>query len=232
MNDKSVKIPRHVGYIMDGNRRWAKSYGLPTYEGHLAAFNVLKDILRATVEKGVEYVSFYAFSTENWKRSEEEVNGLMKLALRVFKTDVDELVKENVRLRVIGRNEGLSVEVIKAAREAEAKTAHCTRVTLGICLNYGGQLEVVDAVKNLINKGVTASDITETTITENIYCPDIPPVDMIVRTGGEQRLSNFMLWRGSYSELLFLDKFWPDMTKRDVGAIIKEYGKRQRRFGN
>lgn len=230
MNEVS-KIPRHIGYIMDGNRRWAKSHGLPAYEGHLAGFNTLKDILRATVEQGTEFVSFYAFSTENWKRIEDEVNGLMKLALRVFKTDLNELINENVRLRVIGRDKGLSSEVIKAARDAEAKTAHCTRATLVICLNYGGKAEIVDAARALIREGVSEEAISEEMINQKIYAPDIPPVDLIVRTGGEQRLSGFMLWRSTYSELMFIDKLWPAIETKDVTAVIKEYGKRQRRFG-
>lgn len=232
MNDETPKIPRHVGYIMDGNRRWARSHGIPTYEGHLAGYNTIKDVLRATVEAGVEYVSFYAFSTENWKRDEGEVSAIMKLIMRLYKTDFQELINENIRVKILGRDDGLSKDIIKAAREAEEKSAHCTRATVLICFNYGGHAEIVDAVRTLVDKGAAAKDITEATIAENIYGPDMPPVDMIVRTGGEQRLSGFMLWRSTYSELMFIDKFWPAIETRDVTAIIKEYGKRQRRFGN
>ena len=232
MDENTAQIPRHIGYIMDGNRRWAKGHGLPVYEGHLAGYNTFKDVLRATVEKGVEYISVYAFSTENWKRSEDEVNKLMKLVLRAFKNDINELVEQNIRVRVIGADEGLSDDVIKAARNVEEKTAQCTRATIVGGFNYGGKAEFVDAVRQLMSKGTKSDHVTEEAIEQNLYGPDIPPVDMIVRTGGEQRLSNFMLWRSSYSELMFIDKLWPDMTKRDVTAIIKEYGKRQRRFGN
>lgn len=231
MNKETAKIPRHVGYIMDGNRRWAKSHGLPAYEGHLAGYNTIKDILRANVEQGVKFVSFYAFSTENWKRSQEEVDRLMKLMLKLYKTDFKELVDENIRLRILGREAGLSEEMIKAARDVEEKTAHCTQATAVICFNYGGQVEIVDAARALIDKDIKSSDINIDLISENIYEPDIPPLDMIVRVGGEKRLSNFMLWRSAYSELMFMDKFWPDMEEKDVTNIIKEYGKRQRRFG-
>ncbi len=231
MHDTNLKIPRHVGYIIDGNRRWATRHGLPKYEGHLAGYNVLKDILRATVEAGVEFVSIYAFSTENWKRGEGETGKLMKLALRLFKSDINELIKENIRLRVIGNQEGLSQTVIEAAHSAEAKSAHCSRATLGLCFNYGGQQEIADAVQKIVRKGVDSEDITSEMIEQNLYTPDIPPVDIVVRTSGEQRISNFMLWRTSYSEFLFLDKLWPDMTSQDVKSIIEEYNRRGRRFG-
>ena len=231
MNEEAIKIPRHVGYIIDGNRRWARAHGLPTYEGHLAGYNTFKDILRATIDHGVNYVSIYAFSTENWKRGEGETGKLMKLALRLFKTDIQELVDENIRVQVLGTDDGLSDKVIAAARGAEQKTAHCTRATLAICFNYGGQQEILDAARAMIAKSATPDDITEENFAKHLYAPDIPPLDMIVRTSGEQRLSNFMLWRAAYSELLFLDKFWPDMTTEDVSDIIQEYSRRHRRYG-
>lgn len=232
MNEEALKIPRHIGYIIDGNRRWAKTHGLPAYEGHLAGYNTLKDILRTTVEQGVEYVSIYGFSTENWKRSEGETDKLMKLAVRLFKTDISELVNENIRLRVLGTEKGLSEKVVEAARNAEEKTAHCTRATVVICFNYGGHEEILDATKAIIAKDIDAEAITEKMFANNLYAPDIPPVDIIVRTSGEQRISGFMLWRAAYAELLFLDKLWPDMEDGDVTAIIKEYTKRNRRFGS
>lgn len=231
MSEEVNAVPRHVGYIVDGNRRWAKKHGLPTYEGHLAGYNTLKDILRATVDMGVEYVSLYAFSTENWKRGEGETGKLMKLALRLFKTDLNELLEEDIRLRVLGTTDGLSEEVEKAARQAEEATAHCTRATVALCFNYGGQREIVDAVRTLVAQGASAQEITEKSIAANLYAPDVPPVDIVVRTSGEERLSNFMLWRVAYSEMLFVEKYWPDMTKEDVEIIIDEYQKRSRRFG-
>ena len=210
-------IPRHLGYIIDGNRRWAKQHGLPTYEGHLAGYNVLKEVALENLSLGVEYMSIYIFSTENWSRSQQEVKGLMSLILRLFTTDADMFDSYNVRLKVLGGRDRLDIKILKAIDSLEARTANNTAGTLVICLNYGGQSEIVDAVKAIVRSGVDADDITA--------------VDMIVRTSGEKRLSNFMLWRAAYSEFLFLDKLWPDMTKEDVTAIIKEYSKRNRRFG-
>lgn len=230
MSDEK-RIPRHIGYIVDGNRRWAKQHGLPAYEGHLAGYNTLRDIIIATSNQGVEFASIYAFSTENWKRGEGETGKLMKLALRLFKSDLKDLIKENIRLQVLGTDEGLSDEVIRAAREAEEATAHCTGLTAGLCFNYGGQNEIVDAVKEIVDLGLESDDVTEELIEQHLYSPDIPPVDIVVRTSGEQRISNFMLWRSAYSEFLFLDKYWPDMTAQDVTDIIEEYNRRSRRYG-
>ncbi len=231
MNDESAEIPRHVGYIIDGNRRWARTHGLPAYEGHLAGYNTVWDILRATIEQGVKYVSIYGFSTENWKRDESETGKLMQLAVKLFKTDIHQLVDENIRLRVLGTEKGLSDNIVKAAREAERKTAHCTRATVAVCFNYGGHEEILDATRAMIADGVKPDEVSEELLAGHLYAPDVPPIDIIVRTGGEQRLSNFMLWRSTYSELLFLDSLWPDMDKKDVAGIIKEYAKRNRRHG-
>ena len=224
-------LPTHVGFIVDGNRRWAKAHGLPTYEGHMAGYNALQDVLLELLDRGVTYASAYVFSTENWKRSEDEVNRLMKLLMKIFKSDIDIFIERNVRLRVIGTRDGLTTEINTAIDEAEARTAHLTGGQAVLCFNYGGQLEIVDAVKKIIHSKVKDDDITPELIGENIYAPDVPPCDLIVRTSGEQRLSNFMLWRSAYSEFLFLDKHWPDMTKEDVTAILEEYSRRGRRYG-
>ncbi len=231
VDDAAPAIPRHVGYIVDGNRRWAKKHGLPPYEGHLAGYNALKEVALATLEAGAEYMSAYAFSTENWRRSKEEVQKLMALTLRVLKADTPEFNAHNVRLRVIGSQEGVDPKILAAIRDTEEATAHNTGGTFVVCFNYGGQLEITDAVKKIVQSGVKAEDVTEELIAENIYAPEVPPLDLLVRTSGEQRLSNFMLWRSAYAELLFLKKAWPDMTKDDVTAIMKEYARRQRRFG-
>lgn len=230
-NDAPI-LPRHVGYIVDGNRRWAKAHGLPVYEGHLAGYTALKEVGLATLAAGVEYMSAYVFSTENWKRSADEVRKLMRLTLKVLSADVPEFNKYNVRLRVIGSREGVDPKIVKAIEKAEAATAENTGGEFALCFNYGGQREIVDAVKKLVQQGVAAEDITEERIAKSLYAPEVPPIDMVVRTSGEQRLSNFMLWRSAYSELLFLEKNWPEMTKDDVTAIIKEYATRQRRFGS
>lgn len=230
MSEKEI-IPNHVGFIIDGNRRWAKAHGLPTYEGHLAGYNALKDVLLETLSRGVKYASAYVFSTENWKRSEEEVGHLMGLLLKILESDTPIFVKNNVRLRVVGSREGLSGAILKAIDRAEATTANLDGGELLLCLNYGGQLEIADAVKKIVQSGVGPELITPELISQYIYAPEVPPCDLIVRTSGEQRLSNFMLWRSAYSELMFIDKNWPDMTRDDVSAILEEYAKRNRRHG-
>lgn len=224
-------VPQHIGFIVDGNRRWAKQHGLPAYEGHLAGYNGLKEVLLETLRRGVKYASAYVFSTENWKRSQEEVGHLMGLLLKVLEADVPVFLEHNVRLRVIGSREGLSETLVKAIDRAEEKTKDLTGGDLLLCLNYGGHLEIADAVKKIIQSGVGADEVTSELVAENLYAPDVPPCDFIVRTSGEQRLSNFMLWRAAYSELLFLEKHWPDMHAEDVANILEEYSKRQRRFG-
>lgn len=223
--------PQHVGFIVDGNRRWAKKHGLPTYEGHLAGYNAIQDIAKATFDAGVKYVSAYIFSTENWKRSEEEVGKLMGLVLKLLTSDLPVFDKNNIKLRVLGSRVGVDERIVKAIDEAEARTANNTAGTLAVCFNYGGHLEITDAVKKIVQSGIKPEDINEDIVSQNIYAPEVPPVDVIVRTSGEQRISNFMLWRAAYSEMIFLNKPWPDMTKEDVSYVLKEYAKRSRRFG-
>lgn len=224
-------MPTHIGYIVDGNRRWAKEHGLPTYEGHMAGYNALHDVLLETLQRGVKYASAYVFSTENWKRSEDEVSRLMKLLLKILKSDIKTFDENDIRLRVIGTDDGLSNEILRAIADAEDQTKNNKSGELLLCLNYGGQLEIADAVKKIVRSGVGAEDITPDLIGQNIYAPEVPPCDLIVRTSGEQRLSNFMLWRAAYSELMFIDKKWPEMTPADVADILDEYANRQRRFG-
>ncbi|OYX44196.1 di-trans,poly-cis-decaprenylcistransferase [Candidatus Saccharibacteria bacterium 32-49-12] len=228
MNDVA---PRHIGYIIDGNRRWAKSHGLPTYEGHLAGYNAIKDVALATLEAGVKYMSAYVFSTENWKRSEDEVNRLMSLIMKLFSSDIHFFTDNDVKLVVLGTREGLDDKIVAAIEEAEALTADGSSGTFALCFNYGGHLEIAEACKKIVQSGIRPEDITPDVVAENLYSPELPPCDLIVRTSGEQRLSNFMLWRAAYSELIFLKKNWPEMTKEDVSDIIKEYQQRHRRFG-
>ena len=224
-------IPNHIGYIVDGNRRWAGKHGLPVYEGHLAGYNAIQEVAKATFDAGVNYISAYIFSTENWKRSEEEVGRLMGLVLKLLTSDLKQLEENDIRLKVLGSRKGVSEKILQAIDEAEARTTNNRRGTLALCFNYGGQIEITEAVKKIVQSGLAAEAITPEIITQNIYIPEIPPVDLIVRTSGEQRLSNFMLWRAAYSELLFLEKLWPDMTKDDVTAILEEYSQRDRRIG-
>lgn len=223
--------PQHIGYIVDGNRRWAKQHGIPSYEGHLAGYNAIHEIAVATFDAGVKYMSAYIFSTENWKRSEDEVSKLMGLVLRLLTSDLPIFDKHNIKLKILGSRDRVSDKILKAIDDAEARTANNTAGTLAICFNYGGQLEIVDACKKIVQAGTDADEITTELIEQNLYAPEIPPIDIVVRTSGEQRLSNFMLWRAAYSELMFIDKPWPDMTKDDVEHILEEYARRGRRFG-
>lgn len=223
--------PAHIGYILDGNRRWAKKHGLPTYEGHLAGYNALKDVIEATADAGVKYISFYTFSTQNWGRAENEVRGIMRLVRRLFKSDIKQLTDEGFRLVVLGSKDHLPDDIIELVSKAEAVSKDGTRATLAMCFNYGGQEEIIRATRRLIERGVDASDVTLESFNEVLDQPDVPECDLIVRTSGEQRLSDFMLWRSAYSEFLFLDKYWPEMTKEDVVAILNEYKQRERRKG-
>lgn len=228
----SQTIPVHLGFILDGNRRWARQHSIPEFDGHLAGYTALTEVIRACFDSGVKYVSIYAFSTENWQRDQSEVSHLMKLALHAFSKDLKNLVKDRIKVRFLGTKEGLSGKIMTVMEKAEEATMLFEGKTLAVCFNYGGQEEIVSAVRAAARDGIDPQNLTERDITEHLYASDIPPVDMVVRTSGEQRISNFMLWRISYSELLFLDKYWPDMNPEDVDTIIAEYGRRQRRFGN
>jgi undecaprenyl diphosphate synthase len=231
MESDTMAVPQHVGFILDGNRRWARKHSIPEFDGHLAGYTALKEVLKACYDQGVPYVSVYAFSNENWQRDGKEVSNLMRLVLHAITSDLKELVKNRVQVRFMGRTEGLSAKILKGIEKAEEATRHFERGVLAICFNYGGQQEIVDATKKCIADGLTAEEIDEAAIAARLYGPDVPPVDMVVRTSGEKRISNFMLWRIAYSELMFIDKYWPDMTKDDVTDIIKEYSRRTRRFG-
>jgi undecaprenyl diphosphate synthase len=231
MPESENLIPRHLGFILDGNRRWAKKHGLPIYEGHLAGYNAAKDVAFEALAKGVEFMSVYIFSTENWNRSKDEVTKLMGLILKILQSDVHLFNENNVKLKIVGLRDGVDSNMLKAMDKAEAATASNTGGVLAICFNYGGQQEIADAVKKIIQSGAKPEEVTTELIAENLYAPEVPAIDMMVRTSGEQRISNFMLWRIAYSELMFIKKMWPDMTKDDVADIMKEYARRHRRFG-
>lgn len=224
-------LPTHVGFIMDGNRRWAKQNGKPTFEGHFAAQKVLRDTVYHAVEKGVAYVSVYAFSNENWSRSQEEITYLMEQVAKALAAFSGELVEKGIRTVVLGRRERLSKSVLKSIDEIEQKTADGTLATLAICFNYGGYVEIADSLKAILAEGVDSSDITSELIAQHIYHPEIPPLDLIIRTSGEERLSGFMLWRAAYSEFIFRKEYWPDFTVDALDECLLEYSKRQRRFG-
>ncbi|NCU30314.1 di-trans,poly-cis-decaprenylcistransferase [Candidatus Saccharibacteria bacterium] len=227
----SGKIPTHVGYILDGNRRWAKQHGLPVYEGHMAGYEALRDVIDATADAGVKYISFYSWSTENWNRAKEEVQAVMNLIRRLFTRELKELEKKGYKLVVLGIKDQLPDDILKMIDQVEASSAKGDRATLAVCFNYGGQQEIVRATQRILEQGVKPSEIDEKKFAQYLDHPEVPPCDLIVRTSGEQRLSNFMLWRSAYSEFIFLEKYWPDMRPEDVTAILEEYNNRSRRFG-
>jgi len=225
------EVPTHVGYILDGNRRWAKKHGLPTYEGHLAGYNALYDVIKASSDAGVEFISLYTFSAQNWSRAEEEVNGILKIIRRMFRGMLKRLIKDGHRVIVLGSREGVPDDIVTLIEEAEASSKDGMRSTVAICFNYGGQEEIVRAARRLVERGVGVEDVTMGSVASALDHPEVPPCDLIVRTSGERRLSDFMLWRAAYSEFIFLDKYWPEMTKEDVTSILEEYTRRSRRFG-
>lgn len=230
-DEEKPKVPEHIGYILDGNRRWAKKHGLPTYEGHLAGVSALEEVIEATVEAGVKYISFYTWSTENWNRAEEEVRATMKIVRSLFKKELKRLIKEGCKFVALGDMDTIPGDIRDMISEAEEASKHGTRATLIMCFNYGGQQEIVRAAQRMAEDGVDAGEITAEQFEKYLDHPEIPPCDLIVRTSGEQRLSNFMLWRSAYSEFIFLEKLWPDMREADVAAIIEEYKNRSRRYG-
>jgi undecaprenyl diphosphate synthase len=224
-------VPVHLGLILDGNRRWARSQGLPTLEGHRKGYDNLKTIARHAFESGVQYVSAYIFSTENWTRAKEEVDYLMNLAIKIASKDAAELIKENIKIVVLGIEDKLDTKLVEMWRRNEEDSKNNTGGTLALCFNYGGLREISDAVKQVVAKGTKAEDISEEMITQNLYHPEVPPVDLMIRTSGEQRISNFMIWRIAYAELYFTGKHWPAFTPADLDIALAEYKKRQRRYG-
>ncbi|MBI1856648.1 di-trans,poly-cis-decaprenylcistransferase [Candidatus Saccharibacteria bacterium] len=224
-------VPVHLGLILDGNRRWAKANGLPAFEGHRRGYENLKTIGKTAIKRGVKYISAYVFSTENWQRSKEEVDYLMKLLLWVAKHEVAEMNKDGIRVRFMGSRDRLSAKILRAIDEAEIKTKDNVNGTLALCLNYGGRQEIVEAFQKMAANDIATNAINEQTIADNLYQPDIPPVDLIIRTSGEQRISNFMLWRAAYSELYFTDVHWPDFNEAELDKALEEYAARHRRYG-
>lgn len=235
MEDIANKVPTHLGVIVDGNRRWAKERGLTTYQGHKRGFEVLKEIAYACKDRGIKYLSGYIFSTENWNRSQSEVDYLMKIFLHAFKYDAKKMIDDGFRIIFLGRRDRLSGEILHEMDQVEEWSKDNTATTLALHFNYGGRAELVDAARHLAADVVTGkanlADVTDEKFRQYLYHPELPDLDMMVRTSGEQRLSGFMLWRVAYSELMFIDKNWPDMTEKDLDDVIAEYRHRNRRFG-
>lgn len=227
----TASSPRHLGLILDGNRRWAVEHGLAPFKGHRQGYDVLKTIAEHAFSKGVSYVSAYVFSTENWKRSKQEVTYLMKLLRWILSDELQGMHEKNYRILVVGSPVELSASLQKAIRHAEEMTHANTGGTFVFCLNHGGHREIAEAVQRVVESGVAASDIDEACIARALDQPDVPPIDLVIRTSGEQRLSNFMIWRTAYSELMFRDELWPDFSTRALDECLVEYTQRQRRFG-
>lgn len=219
----------HLGIILDGNRRWARSKDLPTLEGHRRGAEVFKEVSLAAFDKGVGCVSAYVFSSENWRRTQEEVSYLMGLVTKAVDKYLDEYHQRGIKITVLGSRQKLDSKVVKSIEKATEKTKNNTGGTLALCFNYGGKQEIADAATRLISSG--KKNITPQMIEEALYSPEVPPLDLIIRTSGEHRLSGFMLWRSEYAELYFVDKHWPDFTPADLELALQEYGRRQRRFG-
>jgi undecaprenyl diphosphate synthase len=220
-------LPRHVAIIMDGNGRWAKKRFLPRAAGHRKGIEAVRAVTRASRDLGLEVLSLYAFSSENWRRPAEEVSDLMGLLKHFIRSDLDELAEANVRLRVIGDHGAFSPDVVEMIDGAIARTAANTGQTLCVALNYGSHNELARAAR----KAAELGEIDEASIAANLDTADLPPVDLLIRTSGEQRLSNFMLWQAAYAELLFTETLWPDFGAEGLRAALEAYGTRERRFG-
>ncbi len=217
----------HLGIIADGNRRWAKAQGLPSIEGHRAGLKSIKELVGGANRASIKYITFYVFSTENWRRSADEVNYIMKLAETRILKYAKELKEHNARLLILGSKENVPPKLASIIEQAEKLTADCTGITVSFCFNYGGEQEIADAATIAASEG----EITPETIRKHLYHPEIPDVDLVVRTSGEERISGFMLWRASYAEFMFIEKFFPEMGADDIADILTEYESRNRRFG-
>jgi undecaprenyl diphosphate synthase len=224
-------IPRHVGIIMDGNGRRARRRGRPASFGHRAGVRAIKRVLDACEKLGVNVLSIYAFSTENWSRPRAEVRALMRLFHETMLREIDEMHRRGVRIVVSGRREDLSTRMRDRIEEAVKLTAGNTNGVLNVCLNYGGRAEIVDAVKKLLADGLSPDDVDEAAIASRLYVPDLPEPDLIIRTAGEKRMSNFLLWQSAYSEMLVTETLWPDFDEVDLKAALADYASRVRRFG-
>lgn len=223
-----MSVPQCVGIILDGNRRWAKERGLPTFEGHRRGMDNVETITLAARDLGIKHLVVYAFSTENWKRTSEEVSYLMGIFEEMAKESTARLAKENVAVRFIGQRERFSESLQKAMDEAEERSPKDPAITLWICLSYGGRAEIVSAARSLVKKG---EEITEDSLAKNLWSVGMPDPDIIIRTSGEHRTSNFLPWQAVYSELFFPKIFWPEFSKSDLESILREYADRERRLG-
>lgn len=216
---------------MDGNRRWAAARGLPAIAGHVQGVEAIRPVVRVAPDKGIEVLSLYVFSRENWRRPDDEVTGLLGLIDGAVRQHTDELVAQGVRVRVIGRLHEAPSDIVRSIREAEDRTRGGVRMALNIAFNYSGRAEIIDAARAMVAAGVPAQAIDEDRFADHLYTVGQPDPDLIIRTGGEQRTSNFLLWQGAYAELVFTPTLWPDFSEAELDAAIDEYAQRQRRYG-
>ncbi len=224
-----LKIPRHIAIIMDGNGRWAKKRFLPRTAGHKVGLDTFVDTVDSCSDLGIEYLTVYAFSSENWNRAPEEVSALMELMSRGIVKYEPEMVRKNIRLKLLGDIDRFEPKYRQALRSVEERLATNTGMTLCICLSYGGRQELVNAVNRLLKEGKT--EVTAEDIERNLYSAGVPDPDLVVRTSGEYRISNFLLWQSAYSEYYFTDVYWPDFDKKELLKAIESFSKRERRFG-
>lgn len=222
---------KHLAIIMDGNRRWAKSKGLTAIEGHSKGGDTFKKICKLCFKRDIKILTVYAFSVENWNRTKKEVGYLMKLFKKVTTENLEYFKKNNIKVNIIGRISDLSKDLQEAVRNLHNATKDCTDLILNVAINYGGRVEIVDAVKSIVKKKIPVGEINEKIISENIYTADIQDPDLIIRTSGEQRLSGFLLWQSPYSELYFPKVCWPDFSEKDLDEAIDWFNSRKRRFG-
>jgi undecaprenyl diphosphate synthase len=225
------QLPRHVAIIMDGNGRWANQRGLPRLHGHRAGTDNVRTVLEASVEFGIEYLTIYAFSTENWNRPADEVSGLFEIMAEVIRSETAELHRNGVCVRHVGRTNGLPRPLAEAMHEATALTRDNRKLILNVAFNYGGRAELVDAVRRMIRDGVPDDAVTEELISQYLYTGGQPDPDLIIRTAGEMRLSNFLIWQGAYAEYYFTPTYWPDFDREELRQALATYAHRQRRFG-
>ncbi len=224
-------LPRHVAIIMDGNRRWARAHDLSELEGHAAGVEAIRGLLRHAVRRGVPVLTLYAFSRENWARSDDEVRGLFRLLEDAIRSETDELRTQGVRVRLLGRVEELPDDTRKSIGGALDATSDGARLLLNIAFNYAGRTELVDAVRRLVASGIAPEQIDEATVSAALYTAGLPDPDLVIRTGGEQRLSNFLIWQSAYAEFFFCDSLWPDFGADAFDEALLEFASRHRRFG-
>ncbi len=224
-------VAKRVAIIMDGNGRWATGHGLPVSEGHRAGTRAVRRTVEAAIDLGIESLTVYAFSTENWTRPADEVGALMEIFGETIERELPDLCKQGVRVRFIGRRDRVPEGLRRRMAELEAETAENTRLDLWVALNYGGRAEIVDAARRLVEDGVPPEEVDEEALASRLYAPELPDPDLLIRTSGEVRTSNFLLWQLAYAELVFVDTLWPDFGADDLRAALDEYARRGRRFG-